>query len=69
MVVSAVLAPAYLTLLRAPVDRLAAVLSRHKPAALAEQEALLKQAVAEGATKAGRCRLPVSKSELRARLV
>ena len=51
MAIAVTLAPAYMTLLRAPVDRLVAVLSRHKPTQLAEQEELLKQAVAAGASK------------------
>ena len=36
---------------RSPIDRLVAVLTRHKPAQLAEQEELLRRAVAEGASR------------------
>ena len=48
------LAPARVTLLRAPVQALVRTLTRHKPAQLAEQEELLRRAVARGASDAAR---------------
>ena len=50
IVVAATVAPAYLTVLRAPVDRVVAVLTRHKSEALAAQEETFKRAVAASAT-------------------
>ena len=51
VIVSVSVAPAHVTALRSPIDRLVAVLTRHKPAQLAEQEELLRRAVAEGASR------------------
>jgi hypothetical protein len=50
IVVAATVAPAYLTVLRAPVDRVVAVLTRHKSEALAAQEETFKRAVAASAS-------------------